>query len=119
MPGAPEPKKSFLKKEISFSRKPKAPKEPRAAHAPEPVTPAAKKQSFLKKDISFSRKKHDNEVDRLVHEAAQSLSPSFAPSEPASAETLPTALAEAAVAAMAEAGVQAREAQAQAEAQAG
>ena len=102
-PAAPDaPKQSLLKKEISFSRKPKEKKESA------PVAPAAPKQSFLKKEISFSRKKRDHEIDRLVHEATQSLSPSFASAEPASAETLPTALAEAAVAAMAQAEAQAQ-----------
>ncbi len=144
---APEQKQSLLKKEISFSRKPKepkAPKEPkvkapktesasllkkeisfsRKAKTPQEPQPAAaekpQKQSFLKKDISFSRKKRDTEVDRLVQEATRSLAPSFAAAEPTS-ETLPTALAEAAVAAMAQAEVQAQaeaEALAQAEAHA-
>ena len=96
----PQPvKQSFLKKEISFSRKRRSPGSRRRG-APRRAEP---KQSFLKKDISFSRKKRDQEIERLVHEATQSLSPSFAPAEPASAETLPTALAEAAVAAMAHA----------------
>src|SRR5581483_4318526 len=44
----PAAKQSFLKKELSFSRKPKAPKAPKAAKEP--------KQSFLKKDLSFKRK---------------------------------------------------------------
>jgi type IV pilus assembly protein PilM len=113
---ADAPKQSFLKKEISFSRKPKDSAEPAVVALP-PTSEKAPKQSFLKKDVSFSRKKRDTEVDRLVHEAAQSLSPTFAPAESATAETLPTALAEAAVAAMAHADAQA-EAQAQADAQA-
>jgi type IV pilus assembly protein PilM len=83
---------SFLKKEISFSRKPKA----EAAPKPE-------KTSFLKKDISLSRKKHDRELERLIHAAEETVAPSFAPADTATAETLPTALAEVAVAAMVEA----------------
>jgi hypothetical protein len=48
-PVAPEqPKQSFLKKEISFSRKPKADADPDAFELP--------KQSLMKKEISFSRK---------------------------------------------------------------
>jgi len=91
-------KESFLKKEISFSRKPKAVKEAAA-----PAPPQAAKESFLKKEISFSRKKRDKEIERLVQEAEQTVAPGFAPAEVvASAETPPTALAEAAVAAMAE-----------------
>jgi type IV pilus assembly protein PilM len=75
--------------------------------------------SIWKKEISFSRKKRDREIDRLVHEVVQSVSPSFVPAEGASAETLPTALAEAAVAAMAQEEAQAQaDVQAQAEAQA-
>ena len=89
---------SFLKKEISFSRKPKEPKEKKEKE-PKPAS-----SSFLKKEISFSRKpKRDREVERLVEAAEQTLSPAFAPAEPARAETLPTALAEAAVAAMVQA----------------
>ena len=120
LPPTSEKQQSFLKKEISFSRKPKAPKEPaetEAAEQPSLPPTSEKQQSFLKKEISFSRKKRDTEVDRLVHEATQSLSPSFAPEQPASSETLPTALAESADVAMAQADL-AAEAQAQAEAQA-
>jgi type IV pilus assembly protein PilM len=46
-PIVPEPKQSFLKKEISFSRKPKQPK---AAKEPKTGEP------FWKKELSFSRK---------------------------------------------------------------
>jgi type IV pilus assembly protein PilM len=93
---APKPaSSSMFKKEISFSRKPK---EPKQETAPKPAS-----SSLLKKEISFSRKKRDREVERLVHEAEQTVSPSFAPADGATAETLPTALAEAAVAAMVEA----------------
>ncbi|HVA32151.1 MAG TPA: type IV pilus assembly protein PilM [Gaiellaceae bacterium] len=95
---AEQPKESFLKKEISFSRKPKAekaPKAPKASAAQQPKT------SFLKKEISFSRKKRDREIDRLVGEAEQSVSPAFRLAFPG--EVAPTALAEAAVAAMAQA----------------
>jgi type IV pilus assembly protein PilM len=118
---AEAPKQSLLKKEISFSRKPKAPKPAKAAKEPKaekqsflkkeisfgkpkaPKEPKAKKQSFLKKEISLSRKKQDRELERLVHEAEQSVSPSFVPNDVPPAETAPTALAEAAVAAMVEA----------------
>jgi len=93
---APKPaSSSLLKKEISFGRKPK---EPKLEKAPKPAS-----SSLLKKEISFSRKKRDREVERLVHEAEQTVSSSFAPTDGATAETLPTALAEAAVAAMVEA----------------
>jgi len=131
-PQAAAPKQSVLKKEISFSRKPKQPKEPKAASesllkkeisfsrkpktpkaqkdatprdelTPTAGAPTAPKQSFLKKEISLSRKKRDREIERLVHEAEQTVSPAFAPGAAATAETLPTALAEAAVAAMVEA----------------
>jgi type IV pilus assembly protein PilM len=47
LPDIAAPKQSFLKKEISFSRKPKAPKAPK-----EPSTG----QPFWKKELSFSRK---------------------------------------------------------------
>jgi type IV pilus assembly protein PilM len=93
---AEQKKESLLKKEISFSRKAKAPKES--------VAPAEqKKESLLKKEISFSRKKkRAREIDRLAQEAEQSMSLSFLSAEPISVETLPTSLAEAAVAVMAE-----------------
>ena len=96
---------SLWKKELSFSRKPKEPKEPKEVQAQqEEQAPKPASSSFLKKEISFSRKpKRDREVERLVEAAEQTLSPAFAPAEPARAETLPTALAEAAVAAMVQA----------------
>jgi type IV pilus assembly protein PilM len=84
---APEAPTSFLKKEISFGRKAKAPKQPKAQG-----------ESFLKKEISFGRKKHDREVERLAHEAAQVV----APVEVAPVAAPPTAIAEAVVAAMPE-----------------
>jgi Tfp pilus assembly protein PilN len=81
VPEPAAPKQSFLKKEISFSRrrKEKAPKEASAdvSPVPEPVAeqaseavavpesaavvpePAAPKQSFLKKEISFSRRRKE------------------------------------------------------------
>ena len=91
-------KQSFLKKEISFSRKPKEPKA--ANESKPPKEPKAEKQSFLKKEISFSHKKQDKELERLVHEAEQTVSPAFVPTDVAPA---PTAIAEAAVAAMVQA----------------
>jgi type IV pilus assembly protein PilM len=95
---APKPASdSLLKKEISFSRKPKAPKEAPAAKAEK------EKTSFLKKEISFGRKKQDRELERLIHAAEETVAPAFTPAAAATAETLPTALAEAAVAAMVEA----------------
>ncbi|MGZ4401384.1 MAG: type IV pilus assembly protein PilM [Gaiellaceae bacterium] len=103
-----EPKQSFLKKEISFGRKPKdgavdasvaepvavepkqsflkkeisfgrKPKDDAVdASAAEPVASAEAKQSMWKKEISFGRKKQDKELDRISEEAAQAVSPSFA-----------------------------------------
>ncbi|MCW2975968.1 MAG: hypothetical protein JWM06_1249 [Actinomycetia bacterium] len=90
------PKESFWKKEISLSRKPKQQQQQKKAAPPS--------ESFLKKEISFSRKKRDKEIERLVAAAEQTVSPTFTPPETvATAETLPTTLAEAAVAAMAQA----------------
>jgi type IV pilus assembly protein PilM len=92
-PGASN--ESFWKKEISLSRKPKEKKQQAAPTA---------SGSFLKKEISFSRKKRDKEIERLVAAAEQTVSPTFTPPETvATTETLPTTLAEAAVAAMAQA----------------
>jgi type IV pilus assembly protein PilM len=88
----PAPKQSFLKKEISFSRKPKAEK---------PVAPAEPKQSLWKKEISLSRAKHDREVERLAEEAAQAVyadAPRFEPVHEGPQQ--PTELAEAVVAAI-------------------
>src|SRR5262249_47344817 len=110
------PKRSFLKKEISFSRKPKEPK--------------AEKQSFLKKEISFSRKpkeqaapafadpeaeerresswkkeigfgkKQDRTVEELMQQAAAAVAPEpFDPQRPV-APPHPVELAESVVAAM-------------------
>jgi type IV pilus assembly protein PilM len=87
-----EPKQSFLKKEISFKKKEKA---PQAAEAP------AQQPSLLKKEISFGRRKQQKTIEQLAAEAAAAFGTSFdavAPEPPA--EVLPTALAEAAVAAM-------------------
>jgi type IV pilus assembly protein PilM len=91
------PKQSLLKKEISFSRKAKQPKEKKAKAA----DPAS--GSFLKKEISFGRKKQDRELERLMQAAEEAVAPSFTSAAAATAETLPTALAEVAVAAMVEA----------------
>jgi type IV pilus assembly protein PilM len=92
-----EPKQSMLKKEISFRRK-KAPVEaPLQVAAVEAETQP--KQSLLKKEISFSRKKRDKELDQLVQDAGEAFSPSFGQVPPPS-EVTPTAVAEAAVAAM-------------------
>jgi len=88
-----EPKQSFLKKEISFSRKPKAEK---------PVAPAGPKQSLWKKEISLSRAKHDREVERLAEEAAQAVYADAPQFEPVYEGPQPTELAEAVVAAIPE-----------------
>ena len=99
-----EAKQSFLKKEISFGRKPKA--DAVEVPAAEPEAAAAAKQSMWKKEISFGRKKQDKELDRISEEAAQAVSPSFAPPSfapaPPQAEVPPTVVAEAVVAAMPE-----------------
>jgi type IV pilus assembly protein PilM len=114
---AEEPKQpSFLKKEISFKKKEKAPK---AETAVEPKQPSFLKKeisfkkkdrpaadptaqpSLLKKEISFGRRKQERTIEQLAAEAAAVFGTSFddvAPEPPA--ELLPTALAEAAVAAM-------------------
>jgi type IV pilus assembly protein PilM len=80
-----EPKQSFLKKEISFSRKPKLEAE---LDAP--------KQSFWKKEISLSRPKRDTEVERLAQEAAQAVAVEASQFD----VVPPTELAEAVVASM-------------------
>src|ERR687885_2975200 len=49
-PPEPEKKESLLKKELSFKRKPKAPKEPK------PKKPKADSKPFWKQDISLARK---------------------------------------------------------------
>ena len=114
------PKQSFLKKEISFSRKAKAPQVS--------TEPKAEKQSFLKKEISFSRKakepapaadpeaevkresiwkkeigfpkKQDRTVEELMQQAAAAVSPEpFDPQQPV-APPHPVELAESVVAAM-------------------
>jgi type IV pilus assembly protein PilM len=55
--GEPEEKTSLLKKEISFRRKPKAPREPKAKkEKPKPAKEPKAKGSGLKKEISFRRK---------------------------------------------------------------
>jgi type IV pilus assembly protein PilM len=95
-----QPKRSVWKKEISLGRKAKevAPEQVEASAAPEP------EQSVWKKEISFSRKKRDKELERIAQDAAQVVAPSFAPVPPPS-DLPPTALAEAAVAAMPEVDV--------------
>jgi type IV pilus assembly protein PilM len=118
---------SFWKKEISFGKKSKEPKEPKAAKEPKPES-----TSFWKKEISFGRtkepvsddaprelkkerqsiwkrevglpgkKKDDQQVARLVELATRTVDPAFEPSpSPAPAEpvTPPTEVAEAVVAA--------------------
>jgi type IV pilus assembly protein PilM len=95
-----EPKQSMWKKDISLGRKPKD-------ETPElPAVAAEAKQSMWKKELSFGRKKQDKELDRMVEEAAQAVSPEFAPPSfapaPPQAEVPPTAVAEAVVAAMPE-----------------
>ena len=101
---APESKQSVWKKDISFGRKPKA--EALAAAAAVEAARPEDKQSVWKKEISFGRKKQDKELDRITQEAAQSVSPSFAPTAsapvPPPAEVRPTVVAEAFVAAMPE-----------------
>jgi type IV pilus assembly protein PilM len=99
-PAPAQPKQSAWKKELSFGRKAKevAPEQVEASSAPEP------EQSVWKKEISFSRKKRDKELERIAEDAAQVVAPSFAPVPPPS-DLAPTALAEAAVAAMPEVDV--------------
>ena len=100
-PVAPaEPKQSMWKKDISLGRKPKD-------ETPElPAATDVAKQAMWKKELSFGRKKQDKELDRMVEEAAQAVSPEFAPPSfapaPPQAEVPPTAVAEAVVAAMPE-----------------
>ena len=65
------PKQSFLKKEISFSRKPKESKEPKAAKEPKPA-----KESIWKKELSLGKKKdRASEIERLAEQAAQAVEP--------------------------------------------
>jgi type IV pilus assembly protein PilM len=89
------PKQSIWKKELSLGGK-KKDKETAAAAAPAPAEPE-QQQSLWKKEISLGRKKRDRAVERLVEEAAQAVEPPAPEPQPA---TLPTAIAEAAVAAM-------------------
>jgi type IV pilus assembly protein PilM len=95
-PAAAQPTSKW-KKEISFGRKQKV-----EWDAAEPK----QKVSVWKKEISFGKKKAPTEVDRMAEEAAQAVSPAFAPPSVASVPPVPdvppTAVAEAAVAAMAE-----------------
>ena len=58
---------SLLKKEISFRRKPKAPKEPKEKKAKAPKEPK-EKRSGLKKKISFRRKPKDDAGEPVVKE---------------------------------------------------
>jgi len=91
----PEPaKQSFLKKEISFSRKRKDP-----SSAPEPEADAeAKRESIWKKEIGFG-KKQDRTVEELMEQAAAAVSPEpFDPQQVAPPH--PVELAESVVAAM-------------------
>ena len=91
------PKQSFLKKEISFSRKPKEPKEPKAEKEPK-----AAKESIWKKELSVGKKKdRASEIERLVEQAAQAVEPVPLPVEPVLVPQ-PTEIAEAFVAAMPE-----------------
>ena len=101
-PAVELPKQSLLKKEISFSRKPKEPK----AKAPKarasrrlPKEPKAAKESIWKKDLSLGKKQGPCEVERLVELAVQAVEPVPFPVEPV-AVPQPTELAEAFVAAM-------------------
>ena len=81
-----QPKQSLLKKEISFSRKPK---EPKPAKPPKAERP--EKQSLLKKEISFSRKPKPAKAERpekqslLKREISFSRKPK-APAEPKAAK---------------------------------
>jgi hypothetical protein len=90
----PEPaKQSFLKKEISFSRKRK---EPAPTADPEAE---AKRESIWKREIGFG-KKQDRTVEELMQQAAAAVSPEpFDPQE-AVAPPHPVELAESIVAAM-------------------
>src|ERR1700704_4922857 len=91
------PKQSFLKKELSFSRKPKEPKEPKPAKEPK-----AAKESIWKKDLSLGKKKDPaTEIGRLAAQAAQAVEPVALSAEPVLLPQ-PTELAEAFVAAMPE-----------------
>jgi type IV pilus assembly protein PilM len=81
------PKQSFLKKEISFSRKAKEPKEPKAP-----------KESIWKKEVSLGKKK-DREIERLAQQAAEAVESIALPVEFVPVPQ-PTELAEAFVAAM-------------------
>jgi type IV pilus assembly protein PilM len=94
------PKQSFLKKEISFSRKPK---EPKAAKEPKVAKePKAAKESIWKKEMSLGKKKdRASEIERLAEQAAQAVEPVALPAEPVLLPQ-PTELAEAFVAAMPE-----------------
>jgi type IV pilus assembly protein PilM len=83
----PKQKQSFLKKEISFSRKPKV--DPEAEE---------KRESIWKKEIGFG-KKQDRTVEELMEQAAAAVSP--VPFEPHPvAPPHPVELAESVVAAM-------------------
>src|SRR5579862_9640977 len=86
-------KQSFLKKEISFSRKAK---EPVPAAEPEAEV---KRESIWKKEIGFP-KKQDRTVEELMQQAAAAVSPEpFDPQQPV-APPHPVELAESVVAAM-------------------
>jgi type IV pilus assembly protein PilM len=121
-PAAAEPaatdapkQQSFLKKEISFKKKEKAPKADAPADEKQsflkkeisfkkkdkPAADPSAQPSLLKKELSFGRRKQEKTIEQLAADAAAAFGPSFdevVPEPPA--EALPTALAEAAVAAM-------------------
>jgi type IV pilus assembly protein PilM len=94
-------KQSFLKKEISFSRKPREPKEPKAEKEPQAAKePKAAKQSIWKKELSLGKKNdRASEIERLAAQAAQAVEPVPLPIEPVLLPQ-PTEIAEAFVAAM-------------------
>ena len=107
---------SIWKKEISFGKKSKTPKEPAEPKAEQkqsiwkkeiggkkqpkdPDAPKLEKQSIWKKEIGGKKKqKGDDQVARLVELATQAVDPEFAPAAPAPV-TSPTHIAEAVLAA--------------------
>src|SRR5438445_11253647 len=68
-------KQSFLKKELSFSRKPKEPKEPKPEKEPKVAKePKAAKQSIWKKELSLGKKNdRATEIERSAAQAAQAV----------------------------------------------
>ena len=90
-PDQAEPKQSLWKKELSLKKKKEKVESP----------DTGPKQSVWKKEISFSRREREREVERLSEEAVQAFfAPAVVPEPPS--ELLPTAIAEATVAAMPE-----------------